>query len=646
MKSICLDLETFSSVDITKSGVYRYAESPDFEILLFACSVDGQPVQVYDLACGEKVPDEILKALTDEKIIKHSFNASFERICLSRYLGLTPGTYLSPDGWHCDMVWAATLGLPQSLEGVGAVLGLEKQKLSEGKDLIRYFCKPCAPTQSNGGRTRNLPHHAPDKWETFKRYNLRDVETEMEIQHRLSRYPVPDFIWEEYIIDQQINDRGVLVDMDLVRQAIYMDARSREELITAMKEFTTLENPNSVQQMKEWLAENGLMTESLDKKAVAELMKNAPPELCKVLSLRQQLAKSAVKKYQAMQNAVCADNRARGLFRFYGANRTGRFSSKIVQLQNLARNSMSDLDEARALVRSGDYESVSMLYDDVPDTLSQLVRTAFVPPEGKLFYVADFSAIEARVIAWLAGEKWRSDVFRKGGDIYCASASQMFKVPVEKHGVNGHLRQKGKIAELALGYGGGVGALKAMGAIEMGLKEEELRPLVTAWRNSNPNIVKFWWAVDSAVMEAVSKRNTTKTHGLTFSFKSGMLFITLPSGRKLAYVKPRIGMNQFGGKSVTYEGIGATKKWERIESYGPKFVENIVQAIARDILCYAMQTLRHCSIVMHIHDEVVIEADPHMSLDAVCELMGRTPPWADGLILQAAGYTSPYYKKD
>ena len=646
MNCITLDVETFSSVDITKSGVYRYAESPDFEILLFACSVDGKPVQVYDLACGEKVPDEILKALSDEKVIKHSFNASFERICLSRYLGLPPGTYLSPEGWHCDMVWAATLGLPQSLEGVGAVLGLEKQKLSEGKDLIRYFCKPCAPTQSNGGRTRNLPHHAPDKWETFKSYNRRDVETEMEIQHRLSRYPVPDFIWEEYIIDQQINDRGVLVDMELVRQAIYMDARSREELITAMKEFTALENPNSVQQMKEWLAENGLMTESLDKKAVAELMKSAPPELCKVLSLRQQLAKSAVKKYQAMQNAVCADNRARGLFRFYGANRTGRFSSKIVQLQNLARNSMSDLDEARALVRSGDYESVSMLYEDVPDTLSQLVRTAFIPPKGKLFYVADFSAIEARVIAWLAGEKWRMELFKNGGDIYCMSASQMFKVPVEKHGVNGHLRQKGKVAELACGYGGGVGALKAMGALEMGLKEEELQPLVTAWRNSNPNIVKFWWSVDNAVMEAVSKRTATETHGITFSFKSGMLFITLPSGRKLAYVKPRIGMNQFGGESITYEGIGATKKWERLESYGPKFVENIVQATARDILCYDMQTLRHCSIVMHIHDEVVIEADPNMSLDAVCELMGRTPPWADGLILDAAGYITPFYKKD
>ena len=648
MKTISMDVETYSSEDLRKCGVYRYCETPDFEILLFAYSVDGGEVQLVDLASGEKLPEEIIKALTDDNVIKWAWNANFERICLSRYLrdlGVIAG-YLNPEGWRCDMVWAATLGLPFSLEGAGAVLGLDKQKLTEGKELIRYFCKPCSPTQANGGRTRNLPCHAPDKWEMFKRYNIRDVETEMGIQQRLSKFPVLDFVWEEYHLDQEINDRGVRIDMELVRQAIAIDERSRNELITTMKEFTRLENPNSVQQMKEWLAENGLMTDSLDKKAVTELMKNAPPELIKVLTLRQQLAKSSVKKYQAMQNAVCAEGRARGLFQFYGANRTGRFSSKIIQLQNLARNSMSDLDEARALVRSGDYESVSILYEDVPDTLSQLVRTAFIPPEGKLFYVADFSAIEARVIAWLAGEKWRSDVFRKGGDIYCASASQMFKVPVEKHGVNGHLRQKGKIAELALGYGGGVGALKAMGAIEMGLKEEELQPLVTAWRNSNPNIVKFWWAVDNAVMTAISERTTTKTHGLTFSFKSGMLFITLPSGRKLAYVKPRIGMNQFGGESVTYEGIGATKKWERIESYGPKFVENIVQAIARDILCYAMQTLRHCNIVMHIHDEVVIEADPNMSFEAVCELMGRTPPWAEGLILQAAGYTTEFYKKD
>ena len=955
MKTLSCDLETYSSEDLRKCGVYRYAESPDFEILLFAYSVDGGDVQLADLASGEKLPGEIINALTDDTVIKWAWHANFERVCLSRYLrdlGIING-FLNPEGWRCDMVWAATLGLPFSLEGAGAVLGLDKQKLTEGKELVRYFCKPCSPTQANGGRTRNLPIHAPDKWEMFKRYNIRDVEAEMGIQQRLSKFPVPDFVWDEYHLDQEINDRGVRLDMELVRQAIAIDERSRNELISAMREFTQLENPNSVQQMKDWLANNGLMTDSLDKKAVAELMKNAPPELIKVLTLRQQLAKSSVRKYQAMQNAVCADGRARGLFQFYGANRTGRFcltgdhevltdngwkrldewkggriacwnpiaeavsfqdaeqvnfpyegkmytytdvridqcstpdhkmwakkgycgawkimtveemantsrpaipltgfryrrdcgdpnwlrvlimtqadgtytadgsvrynfkkirkiercktllrraeipfvykefkngvvsitiparavplwlrefrtktfgywlldenaelifdelpnwdgsrpapnsiqystinkqnadlvqalahmsgrccsmkiksrdkqkypnwsdayvlniwltpgnhhridnkpivsdfkgtvycavtqtgfflvrrngkvwvtgnSSKIIQLQNLSRNSMSDLDQARALVRTGDYASLSMLYDDVPDTLSQLVRTAFVPPEGKLFYVADFSAIEARVIAWFAGEKWRSEVFRKGGDIYCASASQMFKVPVEKHGINGHLRQKGKIGELALGFGGGVGALTAMGALEMGLKEEELQPLVNAWRNANPNIVKFWWAVDNAVMEAVSERTTTKTHGLTFSFKSGMLFITLPSGRKLAYVKPRIGINQFGGESITYEGIGATKKWERLESYGPKFVENIVQATARDILCYAMKTLRHCSIVMHIHDEVVIEADPRVSLDALCEQMGRTPPWAEGLILTASGYTSPYYKKD
>lgn len=648
METLSCDLETYSSEDLRKCGVYRYCEAPDFEILLFAYSVDGGEVQLADLASGEKLPREIIKAVTDDSVIKWAWHANFERVCLSRYLrdlGLLTG-YLNPEGWRCDMVWAATLGLPFSLEGAGAVLGLDKQKLTEGKELIRYFCKPCSPTQANSGRTRNLPCHAPDKWEMFKRYNIRDVETEMGIQQRLSKFPVPDFVWEEYHLDQEINDRGVKIDMELVRQAIAIDERSRNELISAMREFTQLENPNSVQQMKDWLANNGLMTESLDKKAVAELMKNAPPELIRVLTLRQQLAKSSVRKYQAMQNAVCADGRARGLFSFYGANRTGRFSSKIIQLQNLARNSMSDLDQARALVKTGDYDAVSMLYDDVPDTLSQLVRTAFVPPKGKLFYVADFSAIEARVIAWFAGEKWRSEVFRKGGDIYCASASQMFKVPVEKHGVNGHLRQKGKIAELALGYGGGIGALKAMGAIEMGLKEKELQPLVNAWRNANPNIVKFWWAVDNAVMEAVNKRTTTETHGITFSFKSGMLFITLPSGRKLAYVKPRIGMNQFGGESITYEGIGATKKWERLESYGPKFVENIVQATARDILCFAMKTLRCCSIVMHIHDEVVIEADPIVSLDALCEQMGRTPPWAEGLILTASGYTSPYYKKD
>ena len=544
------------------------------------------------------------------------------------------------------MIWAAYMGLPLSLEGVGAVLGLEKQKLTEGKDLIKYFCQPCAPTKSNGQRTRNLPEHAPDKWLAFKRYNIRDVETEMSIQARLSKYPVPDSVWEEYHLDQEINDRGVGLDMELVRQAIQMDGRSRSELTQAMKELTSLDNPNSVQQMKQWLADNGVETDTLGKKAVAELLKTAPPQLQKVLTLRQQLAKSSVKKYQAMETAVCADGRARGMFQFYGANRTGRWAGRIIQMQNLPQNHLDDLSEARGLVRVGDFDALEMLYEDVPDTLSQLIRTAFVPQENRKFIVADFSAIEARVIAWFAGEKWRQDVFAEGKDIYCASASQMFGVPVEKHGINGHLRQKGKIAELALGYGGSVGALKAMGALEMGLQEDELPALVSAWRQANPKIVQFWWAVDRAVMDAVTRKTTTKTHGIIFSARNGMLFITLPSDRSLAYVKPKIGENRFGGGCITYEGIGGTKKWERLESYGPKFVENIVQATSRDILCYAMQTLRCCSIVMHIHDEVVIEADRRMSLQAVCDQMGRTPPWAKGLQLRADGYETDFYKKD
>ena len=544
------------------------------------------------------------------------------------------------------MIWSAYMGLPLSLAGAGAVLGLSEQKLKEGKDLIKYFCQPCAPTKSNGQRTRNLPEHAPDKWLAFKRYNIRDVETEMSIQARLSKYPVPDSVWEEYHLDQEINDRGVGLDMELVRQAIQMDGRSRSELTQAMKELTSLDNPNSVQQMKQWLADNGVETDTLGKKAVAELLKTAPPELQKALTLRQQLAKSSVKKYQAMETAVCADGRARGMFQFYGANRTGRWAGRIIQMQNLPQNHLDDLSEARGLVRVGDFDALEMLYEDVPDTLSQLIRTAFVPQENRKFIVADFSAIEARVIAWLAGEKWRQDVFAEGKDIYCASASQMFGVPVEKHGVNGHLRQKGKIAELALGYGGSVGALKAMGALEMGLQEDELPALVSAWRQANPKIVQFWWAVDRAVMGAVTRKTTTKTHGIIFSARNGMLFITLPSGRSLAYVKPKIGENRFGGDCITYEGVGGTKKWERMESYGPKFVENIVQATSRDILCYAMQTLRCCSIVMHIHDEVVIEADRRMSLQAVCDQMGRTPPWAKGLQLRADGYETDFYKKD
>ena len=646
MKTLSIDIETYSSTPLQKSGVYRYVEAPDFEILLFGYSVDSGPVQVIDLTCGEHIPKEILAALGDEAVTKWAFNASFERICLSRFLGFPTGDYLDPESWRCSMIWAATMGLPLSLEGVGAVLGLEKQKLSEGKDLIKYFCQPCAPTKTNGERTRNRPFHAPEKWADFKRYNIRDVETEMGIQQRLYKFPVPEMVWDEYHLDQQINDTGVRLDLELVKQALEMDDRSRKELTTAMQRITALENPNSVQQMKQWLAENGMTTDSLDKKAVAKLLKAAPPELCEVLTLRQQLAKSSVRKYQAMEKTVCADGRARGMFQFYGANRTGRFSGHNIQLQNLPQNHLPDLAEARALVRSGDFEGVALLYEDVPDTLSQLIRTAFIPREGTRFYVADFSAIEARVIAWFAGESWRQEVFAKGGDIYCASASQMFRVPVEKHGINGHLRQKGKIAELALGYGGSVGALKAMGALDMGLTEEELPPLVDAWRQSNPKIVEFWWAVDRAVMEAVKYKHTTTDYGLTFSCRSGMLFITLPSGRKLAYVKPKVGINKFGGSCITYEGVGGTKKWERLDSYGPKFVENIVQATARDILCYAMKTLRCCSIVMHIHDELVIEGDPRMSLDAICEQMGRTPPWAEGLLLRADGYVTDFYKKD
>lgn len=646
MKTLSIDLETYSSADIGKTGVYRYSESPDFEILLFSYSIDGAPVQLVDLTCGERIPDDVKDALSDPSVTKWAFNASFERICLSRWLGLPSGTYLEPQQWRCSMIWSAYLGLPLSLAGVDAVLKLDKQKLDTGKDLIRYFCKPCRPTKKNGGRTRNLPRHDPGKWEQFKSYNLRDVETEMEIQKKLARFPVPEFVWDEYHLDQEINDRGIRVDMQMVENAIDVDGWSRFDLKTQLQDLTALENPNSVAQMKAWLTQHGMEIESLGKKEVAAMLKDAQPDMREALILRQQLAKSSVKKYQAMQNCVCADGRAHGMFMFYGANRTGRFAGRLVQLQNLPQNHMDDLEQARALVRRADYDSLQLLYDSVPDVLSELIRTAFIPYEGGKFIVADFSAIEARVIAWMADEKWRLEVFKNGGDIYCASASQMFGVPVEKHGINGHLRQKGKIAELALGYGGSVGALKAMGALEMGIPEEELKPLVDAWRDANPNITELWWDVDRAVKEAVDLRTTSETHGIQFVYESGFLFICLPSGRRLAYVKPRIGENRFGGESVTYEGVGGTKKWERLESYGPKFVENIVQALSRDILCYAMKTLRCCNIVAHVHDEIIIEADPKVSLEAVCEQMGRTPPWAKGLILRADGYETPFYKKD
>ena len=660
IKSLSLDLETYSDVDLGKCGVYRYAESPRFEVLLFGYAVNGGKVHVIDLALGEKIPEEIVNALTDDTITKWAFNASFERICLSYWLRKhhpdkfcsysipedTVGAYLDPSSWRCSMIWSAYMGLPFSLDGVGTVLKLGEQKLKEGKELIRYFCVPCKPTNTNGGRTRNLPEHDIAKWALFKKYNVRDVEVEQSLKKRLESYPVPEFIWDEYHLDQEINDRGILLDMGVVKNAILIDEKSKEELTAAMKELTNLDNPNSVMQVKQWLSDSGTETESLGKKNVAALIKTVPEDQRDVLLLRQQLAKSSIKKYQAMQNTVCTDGRARGMFFFYGASRSGRWAGRHIQLQNLPQNHIPDLEDARSLVKLGDYDAVKLLYDDVPDTLSQLIRTAFIPKPGHKFIVCDFSAIEARVLSFLAGEQWRLDVFESDGDIYCASASAMFHVPVEKHGVNSHLRQKGKIAELALGYGGSTGALKAMGALEMGLTEDELQPLVDSWRSSNPNITKLWWDVDRTVKEAVRLRTHTKTHGIRSYYQKGMLFIELPSGRRLSYVKPKIEPNQFGSESVTYEGTGNTKKWERIESYGPKFVENIVQAISRDILAYAMNTLRHCFICGHVHDELIIESSMGVSLEAVCEQMGRTPPWMKGLALRAYGYETMFYKKD
>ncbi len=662
MKSMSIDIETFSDVNLAKCGVYKYAESPAFEILLFGYAVDGDEVQVVDLAQGETIPEDILEALTDEAVTKWAFNASFERICLSRYLSdlgisLDPfhdhhplsqncARFLNPAGWKCSMIWSAYMGLPLSLEGVGAVLKLDNQKMKEGKELIRYFCVPCKETKTNGGRTRNLPHHAPDKWTLFKSYNKRDVEVEMAIQERLKHYPVPEQVWDEYHLDQEINDRGIAIDRTLVGQAVAMDARCRESLMDELKKKTGLENPNSVIQMIAWLEQHGMKTDSLGKKQVQELLKTAEEPLRSVLLLRQKLAKSSIKKYQAMELTACNDSRARGMFQFYGANRTGRFAGRHIQLQNLPQNHLPDLSEARGLVRQGNYEALEFLYDSIPDILSQLIRTAFVPRKGMKFVVSDFSAIEARVISWLAGEKWKSDAFAAGQDIYCTTASQMFGVPVVKHRINGHLRQKGKIAELACGYGGSVGALKAMGALEMGLSEDELYPLVQSWRSANPHIVDFWWQVDAAVKTAIKEHVPMRVGVIRFLYQSGMLFIQLPSGRRLSYVKPRIGENRFGGESVTYEGIGAMKKWERLESYGPKFVENIVQGISRDILCYAMQTVRCSDIVGHVHDELIIECDRDVSVDAICEQMGRTPPWAEGLILRADGYECEFYQKD
>lgn len=659
METLSIDLETYSDVDLQKCGVYRYAESHAFEILLFAYSVDNGEVLVVDLACGEKVPEEILKALTDDTISKWAYNASFERICLSYWLRRNSpeyfkgygsnedsvGNYLNPSSWYCSRIWGAYIGLPLNLKDIGTILKLQDQKMKEGKDLIRYFCTPCKPTKVNGGRTRNLPEHAPEKWSVFKSYNKRDVEVELAIKERLQNYPVPDFIWNQYHIDQQINDRGILVDMKLVENAIHMDAKTKDVLFLKMQEKTGLENPNSVQQMKTWLSDHGIETKSLDKKTVQELLSKVPKEVADVLTCRQQLAKSSVSKYNAMANMACEDNRARGCFMFYGANRSGRWAGRGIQLQNLPQNHMDDLEEARNLVRDGNFPALELLYDNIPQVLSELIRTAFIPKPGYKYIVSDFSSIEARVLSFLAGEQWRMDVFAQGKDIYCASASQMFHVPVEKHGVNGHLRQKGKIAELALGYGGSVGALTAMGALEMGLSETELQPLVDAWRTSNPNITQLWWDIDAAVKDAVIYKTSRVTHGFKIYYQSGMLFIDLPSGRRLSYVKPRMETNRFGSDSVTYEGIN-TGKWTRIESYGPKFVENVIQAVSRDILAYAMENLSEYFICGHVHDELIIECPPDTSLEMICKKMGQTPPWISGLLLRADGYECNFYKKD
>lgn len=649
IRFLSVDIETFSSVDLGKSGVYRYAESEDFEILLFGYSVNGSPVQVVDLACGENLPEEIRKAISDPTVMKWAFNAQFERICLSRFLGMPTGEYLDPVSWHCTMIWSATLGLPMSLAGVGTVLSLEKQKLTEGKDLIRYFCVPCKATKVNGGRTRNLPEHDWTKWERFKSYNLRDVETEMEIQKKLSRFPVPENEWRNYCLDQKINDRGVALDMELAHRAVQCDNQYREFYLRQAREITGLENPNSVLQLRDWLWERGVELDSLSKNAVQDLLPDTDGDVRKVLSLRQELAKSSVKKYTAMENLVCRDSRGRGLIQFYGASRTGRYAGKLLQVQNLPQNHLPNLETARALVQSGNFDALEMLYDSVPNVLSELIRTAIVPKRGCRFIVSDFSAIEARVLSWFAGEQWRLDTFTQGGDIYCASASQMFGVPVEKHGINGELRQKGKQAELACGYGGSVGAMKSMGAVRMGVKEEELQPLVDAWRQANPRIVQFWWEVDRAAKTCVKQHIPTQAGRLRFEYQSGILFIQLPSGRRLAYAKPRMGENRFGGEAITYEGVGTGRKWERLETYGAKCVENIVQGTARDLLALALLRLEKAGypVVMHCHDEAICEVPIGQgSVEEVNRIMAVAPEWAEGLPLKADGFETEFYKKD
>jgi DNA polymerase len=655
MKALSIDIETYSGTDLAKSGVYRYSESPDFEVLLFGYSADSGPVQVIDLANGESIPPDVLDSLTDDAIIKTAHNSAFERVCLSRYLSdmdvsfdlfgdrhhsasvFGKARFLNPSSWRCSMVWSAYMGLPLSLANVGAVLKLTEQKMAEGKKLINLFSK----LDRNGRRV--YPHERLDEWGLFKEYNARDVQVEMAIQARLAKFPVPESIWEEYMLDQEINDRGVMLDMTLVRNAISADERSRAELSQKTREMTGVDNPNSVVQMKDWLAENGLETDTLGKKAVAELLKTAPEPLGEVLSLRQQLAKSSVKKYQAMEACVCSDNRARGLFQYYGANRTGRAAGRLIQCQNLPQNHMADLEAARSLVRSGDFTTLDMLYDNVPEVLSELIRTAFIPREGSKLIVSDYTSVEAVILAWLAGEQWVLDTYKAKQDLYIRNAERMFNAAPGS--VDKKLRQKSKIAVLACGHQGSVGALKAFGALDMGIREEDLQALVNAWRQANPNIVKFWWKADVAARIAVRDRTETETNGIKFAYQSGMLFITLPSGRRLAYVKPKLAVNRFGSECVSYEGLDGTKKWSRLESSPGKWVENITQAVARDLLYNAMNTLRCCSIVLHIHDEIVIEADRRMSVKAVCEQMSRLPAWAEGLPLRADGFECQFYTK-
>lgn len=645
MSVLAIDIETYSEVDLPKCGVYAYTDHPSFEILLFAYAFDDEQTQIVDLKKGETLPQHVLQALMSPEITKVAFNAAFERTCISKHLGV----HLSPVAWHCTAVQSAMLALPLSLDGVGEVLNIERKKLKEGSDLVRFFSLPCKPTASNGYRSRNLPQHAPDKWERFKAYCIRDVDAEREIRQKLQNYPIPAIELELYCLDQEINDRGIMVDPVLVKHAIECDQQYKDYTTQRAYELTGLENPNSPSQIRDWLAAQGIETETLDKKAVKALLPEAGGDVLEVLKLRLLMAKTSVKKYEAIERSICSDGRVHGLLQFYGANRTGRWAGRLVQVQNLPQNHIPDLELARELVKSGRYGDLDLLYESTPNVLSELIRTAFVPRPGTRFIVADFSAIEARVIAWLSGEQWRLEVFENGGDIYCASASQMFGVPVEKHGQNAHLRQKGKIAELALGYGGSVGALIAMGALEMGLSEDELPELVQQWRSANPHITKLWWDVDAAAMKAFTEGASTQVGQITFTRHSGMLFIQLPSGRKLCYVKPRLEDNRFGRKSLTYEGVGESKRWTRIETYGPKLVENVVQAIARDILAQSMLRLRNAGfeIVMHIHDEAVLEVPlGSSSVEEVCTVMGIAPDWAVGLPLRADGYECSFYKKD